>query len=272
MDDVSQVAGVNPLLQRVRLPGQTFPLPSGGLFYNNGELAPNVVNGEIHVYPMTAIDELVMKSVDKVFSGQAIKETFARCIPDVKKVGALSAKDVDFLLVALRKVSYGASFEVNYQHDCTDSKEHEYSVTLDTFLSTTKTINPVSMRTDFEFVLENGQKVLFKPATYDDIVKVYQEQHAEVNGISDESETDETRLDRLMNSVSILIGSVDGVTDRANILEWLKTIPILWLKALSTAARDTTEWGIKFDLSLTCKDCGAEVLVPTPLNPISFFI
>lgn len=262
---------VNPLLQRVRVPGQTFPLPSGGLFYTNGELSPNVIDGEIHVYPMTAIDELVMKSVDKVFSGHAVKEVFARCIPDIVQPGKLSAKDVDYLLVALRKVSYGPSFDITYTHTCEGAKEHEYSVTLDTFLRDTKTINPVTMNESFVFTLQNGQVVKFNPASYDDVVKVYQTQHAEVNGQQAE-ETNEETLERLMNSISILIGSVDGITDRKQIIEWMRTLPVLWLRDISDAAKATTSWGITFELKLTCKDCAAALVVPTPLNPISFFI
>jgi len=39
----------NPLLENLRLPGETVRLPSGGMFYKNGELASHVNNGEIHV-------------------------------------------------------------------------------------------------------------------------------------------------------------------------------------------------------------------------------
>ena len=39
----------NPLLQKIRLPGRIFQLPSRGLFYKNGELDESVKNGEIHV-------------------------------------------------------------------------------------------------------------------------------------------------------------------------------------------------------------------------------
>lgn len=270
MEHPSVTQSLNPLISRVRIPGQTFPLPSGGIFYKNGELAANVVNGEVHVYPMTAIDELVIKSVDKVFSGAAVREIFARCIPDILQPGKLSAKDIDYLLVALRKVSYGAEFTITYKHSCEDAKDHEYSASLDTFLQGTKTLNPVTMREAFTHKLPNGQAVQFIPASYDDVVEMYQIQHAELS--AGKEVDDEESLERILKSVCILIGQVDDITNREHIIEWLKSIPIAWLRDVSIAAQDTTEWGITFEVNIKCKDCGEVLDIPTPLNPISFFI
>jgi len=49
---------INPLIERAYVPGETHTLPSGGLFYKNGELSNDVKNGEITVNPMTAIMKL----------------------------------------------------------------------------------------------------------------------------------------------------------------------------------------------------------------------
>jgi hypothetical protein len=46
----------NPLLAKVQMPGKRFRLPSRGLFYNNGELADTVADGEIEVFAMTTVD------------------------------------------------------------------------------------------------------------------------------------------------------------------------------------------------------------------------
>ena len=52
----------NPLLARVKLPGETFALPSGGIFYESGELDDSVNHGELHIYPMAAYDEVLIKT------------------------------------------------------------------------------------------------------------------------------------------------------------------------------------------------------------------
>lgn len=263
------VMRTNPLLQRIRVPGESFTLPSRAIFYQEGVLSPDVTDGEIHIYPMTAIDELIMKTPDKLFSGDAIREVFSRCIPSVLKPGELSAKDVDFLLVCLRKVSYGNSFELTYTHTCENPEQHSYTFELSTFLRGSKSLNPVQTGATFSHSFENGQLIKFKPATYDDVVKIYQ---MEQGNARDDSMVPEEQLRQLLVSVSTLIESVDGTTDRDSILEWLEAIPISWLNELATAAKNTTDWGMSFDVKLTCNDCKEEVSVPTPLNPISFFM
>ena len=259
--------GVNPLMQRVRIPGETFTLPSGGNFYTDGELSPEIENGEIHVHPMTAIDELVMKSLDKVFSGEAVKEVFERCIPGVLKPGQLSAKDVDFLLIALRKVSYGPDIDVTYTHDCENAEEHSYPVSLVTYIHNAQKVNPTTIKTTFSYKTESGQIVNFIPARYKDIVKLYQLQYADSN----KERTTEEELRSTLTAVCAMIRDVDGIIDREQIIEWLTSLPILWLKEICDAASNTTNWGVKFEVDLVCKDCGKKISVPTPLNPISFF-
>jgi len=118
----------NPLLQRIQMPGETFRLPSGGLFYEKGILSEKVVDGEIHVFPMTGIDEITLKTPDLLFSGNAVKQVFSRCIPDVLQPGKLLAKDVDFLIICLRKVSFGSEMDLTYTHFREKAKEHNYRV------------------------------------------------------------------------------------------------------------------------------------------------
>lgn len=58
----------NPLLEKVQIPGEKFRMPSGGIFYNKGELEENIEEGEVYVHPMNAMDELTLKSPDKLLS------------------------------------------------------------------------------------------------------------------------------------------------------------------------------------------------------------
>lgn len=264
---LEQTDRVNPLLRRQRIPGESYTLPSRGLLYEPGILAHDVQNGELHIYPMTAIDELVMKTPDKMFSGDAVRETFVRCIPQVLDPDKLFAKDVDYLLTALFKVSYGPSITVTYHHDCEDSHEHQYEVMLDTFLRGTLSLNPSTL--DYKFKYDcHGQKVVFKPATFGDLVQLQQLQQ-QLNGIEI---SNEVRLQQLMYSISTVIGEVDGIKDRELIIEWLHSLPIQWLTALSKAVEEASDWGVTFDVELQCNDCGEVVKVPTNLNPVNFFI
>lgn len=253
----------NPLLARIRIPGETFRLPSGGLFYEPGVLSDKVIDGEIYVSPMTAIDEIALKTPDLLFSGQAIPQVFGRCIPDVLKAGKMLAKDVDFLLIALRKVSFGPQMELTYTHTCEKAKEHSYIVNVDEFLKKSKRIDPNTVSKNFHLTLSNGQIVHVEPISFESYVALMQASEADVEPAK--------LAQRLVFSVSQIIKSVDSVTDNAQIQEWLAHIPPMLMKQVTDSIEKTTEWGPDFMTTMKCKDCGLEAQVQAPLNPLAFF-
>lgn len=255
----------NPLLSRIKLPGETFRLPSGGLFYTKEEaiLSDDVIDGEITIAPMTALDEIALKTPDLLFSGKAVDQVFARCIPQIKRPGRLLSKDVDFLLVCLRKVSYGPDMEITYTHTCDKAKSHSYIVNVDHFIKKSKRIDPTRLTSDFTVKLPNGQTVKMIPIQFDSYIELMQ--------AADADQTPEEQAKRLYNSVSKLITSVDNVTDKAQIVEWLGKITPAMMKQITGAIDKTTEWGPDFMAKIKCKDCGKEEAVQAPLNPLAFF-
>lgn len=262
---MEQTPTVNPLLDRIRMPGETFRLPSGALFYtqDGNILDSSVTDGELHVHPMTALDEIALKTPDLLFSGNAVIQVFGRCIPQVKDVTRLLAKDVDFLLVCLRKVSYGPDMELQYTHTCEKAKVHTYVASVDGFIKKTKRIDPTRVTSDFVVKLTNGQIVKMAPLSFGSFVELMQ--------ASEQDLEPEELAARLYNSVSKLIASVDDTTDRKQIVEWLSKIPPSLMKQLTEAIEKTTEWGPDFSLQVKCKDCGKEEAIQAPLNPLAFF-
>ncbi len=253
----------NPLLNRIRIPGETFRLPSGGLFYGPGVLSEKVIDGEIYVYPMTAIDEIVFKTPDMLFSGKAIEEVFLRCVPDVLDVKKMLTKDVDFLMICLRRVSYGPDMEITYKHSCENAKDHQYRVSVQDFLLRTKRIDPTKRSTDFKLTLSNEQVVELAPITYGDFITLSQATDQDLNP--------EKIVQRLSFALSSIIKSVDNVSEKNLIQEWIQKLPPLLLKQLTDSVEKTTEWGVDFATTLKCTDCGEEVTVQTPFNPLAFF-
>ena len=60
----------NPLAKHFRQPAIYIKLPSGGA-WNNEETLQNTENGELPVYPMTALDEIAYRTADALFNGSA---------------------------------------------------------------------------------------------------------------------------------------------------------------------------------------------------------
>jgi len=257
---------LNPLLARVTLPGSTFQLPSRGLFYKNNELAPNVKLGELHIHAMSAYDEILMKTPDSLFSGEAVNVVFKRCIPQILKPTELLAKDVDFLLVCLRKITYGDSLEVNYNHGCEDAKTHTYTVNTDDFLNNARRIDPTTVGQIYTKKLSNGQIVKLKPTTFNNLIRMYQDSDP-MKQLSPEEELNMTSF-----VISSVIESVDEISDQKLIEEWVKNISAGWIGELSDTIEKTSNFGPEFKFETKCKDCGKTVTIETPINPVSFFL
>jgi len=259
-----QIVDVNPLLSRVRMPGSTFQLPSRGIFYNNGELRDDIEMGEVHVHPMSAFDEILMKSPDHLYSGEAVEKVFKRCIPGVLQPLNLLAKDIDFLLVCLRQVTFGDELEIKYTHTCDNPKSHSYIVKLSDFLMSTKKLEPTSIGESYSLTLPNGQTVKLHPSKFTDILEMYQ---------GTESDMDvSAELEMTTLVISSVISSVDDITNSEHIREWIKEIPAGWIHDLSEKIEKASDFGTDFTFHTTCKDCGEKIEIQTPVNPISFFM
>jgi hypothetical protein len=267
MNDVEKIQ--NPLLLalRARIPGETFRLPSQGLFYTNGELASDVVNGEVHVFPLTAIDEITIKTPDKLLSGKAIEDVFLRCIPQILKPMKLLSKDVDYLLMCLRLISYGDEMEIQYKHTCEGAKDNGYIVNLRPLVAAAKPIDPTLIGTTFMLKLGDAMVVKLRPPIFESVMGMYLTNFQATN----QSITLKEAQMKLLDLVTDTIVSVDGITDHQQIQEWIREIPAGWMQQVTSALQQVGDWGAVTSTNLTCRDCGKAIEVEVPLNPISFF-
>lgn len=276
---------INPLLDKVRMPGSTFRLPSGGEFYKDQEVEFERGKPEVYVAPMTTMDEIAITSVDKLLNGTAVEEVFARCIPSVRNVKRMLSSDVDYLLVALRVVSFGQHTDVTYNHKCSpEAKEHTYSVNVETsILDKTKQLSQSQLE-QYSTTLSTGLQVLFTPLTYGGLLQV-QEKLEKIRTLSDmydatTQEEDKRHYSDLMQAaahdyfitlMSNTVKSMDGIDDRDMIGEALSSMALPLREQMFDAQNRLEEWGQPNTVKIQCKDCKKEADVPLDLNPVSFF-
>lgn len=254
----------NPLLARARIPGETFALPSRGLLYKNDELDDSVKNGEVVVNPMVTLDEIYMRTPDMLLNGTAVTKVFEHCIPQVKKPLELFAKDMDYLLVCLRKVTYGDFYEGVFKHDCKEAKEHSYNIPLDPLLSKSKPISKNSLKKDYILTLPNGQVISLLPPRYYKVLMFYQT-------LGDTTASLEEMSQNLIDSIVGMIDNVDSITDTQYISEWLKELPAGYINKISDKIASAGKWGPDMSVEIECRDCGQPFEVTISLNPIDFF-
>lgn len=258
----------NPLLEGLKLPGRMFQLPSRGLFYRNGELADNVSDGEIHVRPMSALDEINLKNPDQLFSGAAINTVFSHCVDGVLKPSELLSKDVDAIMMMLRTVSYGPQYEFVAIHTCEKAKNHSYQINIDTLINKMKLIDPTTVESTFTLEVNIGDRafsIKLRPNKYQQVIDLIRE---------NENKQDITVEDQQKNLVMLLIGvieSVNGITDREQIKQWIAAIPATVVNKIAARMDNLNDWGSDLMSEVVCRDCGQKFGVEIPINPVSFF-
>ena len=111
MTDSQPGQNVNPLKKYYRQPKQFVKLPSGYKFYSEGSIqVPE--SGEVAVYPMTAKDELLLKTPDALLNGEATVSVIQSCIPSIKNAWEMPSIDCDAALMTIRMATYGTSMTV----------------------------------------------------------------------------------------------------------------------------------------------------------------
>lgn len=255
----------NPLLEGLKLPGRTLQLPSRGLFYRNGELADNVRDGEVHVHPMSALDEINIKNPDQLFSGSAVNAVFSKCVSGVVKPSELLSKDVDAIMLFLRAVTYGPNYEFVAIHSCEGAKNHSYICNVDEIISKIKVIDPTIIEQQYSLTLANGQKIKLRPNKYQQLIDLVK---------LNENKTEITVEDQQNNLVLMLISvieSVNSINDPKMIEEWVRLLPVAAVNAIAKKIETVNDWGSDLKTTCKCKDCGNDFSVEIPINPVSFF-
>lgn len=119
----------NPLAKYFRSPGMHISLPSKGRYFGEGELETSL-NGELAVLPMTAADEITLKNPDALLNGAALVKLFESCVPGIKAPMKISIPDMDLILLAIKKASFGDELPVSATcPECETKVELEVSIT-----------------------------------------------------------------------------------------------------------------------------------------------
>jgi hypothetical protein len=154
----------NPLKKYFRQPKLYLKLPSSGNFYTEGALE-KTDNGEYPVFPMTARDEITMKTPDALLNGQSTVEIIQSCMPNIKNAWAIPTIDLDAILIAIRVATYGEKVDLEIRLPNTDIVK-EYTADLRQALD--KLLNAA-----FDPVVEVNESITayIKPLNYESFSK-----------------------------------------------------------------------------------------------------
>lgn len=270
----------NPLRSYFRRPALYLKLPSKGAGYNES-IVDLPENGEIPIYPMTAIDEITARTPDALFNGMAVAEIIKSCAPNIRDPWKLLQVDLDPLLLSIKIATHGTSTEI--QTVCPQcSEEEKYDVNL------TKMLNEFTPGDYSKLYNVNDVQIKFKPLTYKKVNEASQQQFDVqramyiIQAIEDEKERDAKSVELIkeMNemAMSIILDTIEfiktpeaTVLDSNHIYEFLVNIPIKDYEKIrdhTIQLKQTTE---AKPLHFTCQHCSHEYDQPFNINASDFF-
>jgi len=271
----------NPLRQFFRQPAVYLKLPSRGQHWAPGSLdLPD--NGELPVYPMTAIDEISYRTPDALFNGQAVINVIQSCVPGIKDAGKIPSMDLNALLVGIRIASYGHSLEIG--STCPACKnEDDFSADLRVILDNLHC-------PDYNKHMDLGDlQIIFKPTTYEEQNSSAMEQFEQqkfLQQMTDGEMSDEQRnhvltasLKQITNltinliSKSIAAIQVPGavVTDIEQIREFLQESDRTLFKKIRDHVIDLTQAAQIKPLNVACSECQHKYQQEINMDMTSFF-
>lgn len=100
-------------------------LPSRGKYYKG---IPHLETGKLHIRAMTSVEEKLLDRFNANTFYTTVDEIISKCIKEDIDVDKLTLGDRIFILLKIRVMSYGSTYEVRYS--CPEC-EAEYPITID---------------------------------------------------------------------------------------------------------------------------------------------
>jgi hypothetical protein len=271
----------NPLTQYFRQPSIYIKLPSQGQNYPAGTLEMPA-NGELPVYPMTAIDEITYRTPDALFNGQATVNVIQSCVPSIKNAWAVPSIDLDTILIGIRIASYG--HEMEFGTTCPACEDvSERAVDLRTMLD--------SLRApDYTAQVTHGDlEIYFRPLSYknlNDNSQLQFEQQKLLQVIPDTTVSDQQKMEALnqafrqLTEITIrsLATSVTAiktpqalVTEPNYILDFLQNCDRELFNRIREHVLKLREQSELQPLKLQCTACNRQYEQMLTLDMVSFF-
>lgn len=271
------------LYQHGRQPKIYIDLPSKGKYYDE-TVVQDAQYTQIPVFGMNTMDELMLKTPDALFSGEATASIIRSCIPYIKDPWKIVSFDLDHLLIAIRIATSGETLE--FTTSCPHcATEADYNVNIVDWLDIFRNKNLI-----YEHTIK-GLQVILKPLTYrtatehaKEIYKIQRDfQTLNLAQQSTESASRLTQLNKMMNSLNLemTISHVAAISnseeiekDSSIIIEFLKNTEADFYKQLAEHVKEmNNNWSLpKLQLQCISAECEKHFEKEMNMDYSSFFV
>lgn len=234
-------------------------LPSRGKFYDGSD-GPS--DGVIYLRPMTGQEEQILATPRFMKNGRAIDMIFEACSQTKLNASRLLSADRTYLLIYLRGISYTPQYEVEVK--C-PSCSHKYPTVID--------LNSIEVNEcpddfgpdDLEGVLPtSGFKFTYqlRRGANETDVNNYRERRSKQWG-------DNASDDTLHYQTAMLIGDIEGITDKMQLQQMAKRLPVNDVNYIRNMVNNPP-FGVDTNIEMLCPSCYTDYSVDLPLEA-SFF-
>lgn len=275
---------VNPLASHFRAPGIHITLPSGGVYSDPKELELSMT-GELAIYPMTAKDEVWSKNPDGLLNGYSIENIIKSCAPGVKNPKKMPAVDIDFILLAIKKATYGPSLTITAKcPKC--GNQHDFECPIDAIMETLVPLpREASVRLNDELIVNLRphnyeattriniaafeetkliQSMMSMELIPEDRVKLFSSTFAKISDLN---------LNMLADSIISIVSPEAVVTEREFIIEFIQNANRLHIQKIQEGMKQFESAGLDKKIGLTCpvEECQHEWETDLVFDPSHFF-
>lgn len=239
-------------------------LPSKGRFYD-GTDGPE--DGILHIRKMTGADEQILATPKFAKKGIAMNMIFNQCIQECQTKGYRSENflsvDRTYLLIFLRGISYGLMYEVEVKcPECERKFNDQINLGADINVNTCPNNFDISNLIDtlpqtefnFGYRLRTGKDEL-------DINNHRERRSSGFTGVEDDS---------LIYTTALLLDNIEGVKDKATLMEVIKKLPVSDVNYLRNVINEPP-FGMDTKIPCICDFCSFEFSVELPLETNFFF-
>lgn len=276
----------NPLSKLYRNKNVYIKLPSEGKYYDNITLS---VDGELGVMPMTAKDEILLKTPDSLFNGESLKQVIESCVPDIPNAYEVPACDIDPIILGIRAATKKDLEMYVVCPSC--KKENLFEFDIIQLLSTIK-------KQEYSDIIEinDNTRVHLKPYSLEDLMKLklkefnYTKMQQYIKTVINNSEDTDEIEEKLKNDFTNLFHEItyltmevisncirkveieeQEVTDSTYIMEWVKNMNNSMYKEIRNRIYELNKDGLDKTVNVVCPDCNHNFQTELEINPVNFF-
>lgn len=232
---------------------------------------------------MTGMDEIIMKTPDALFNGEAAYKVIESCCPFVKNARLIPSTDVETLLIAIRVATYGKILKIDQNCKACDH-ENQYDLDLEHITNYFQSIN-----FNNEMRINESIVVNIRPLTYEQMnyfsLENFKLQKTALQAINLEDEEEKRKLvDQVYSDMAELQFTLcltaieqvkvnnEIVDNRQHILEWLKNMDRdVYNSIKEQFETNRNKWEYP-EQAVKCGNCATENTIKPMLDQSNFFV